>query len=75
MKGIAIAVLFVYVVGYAAFKERHSEIWAKDCKHYVIFPDTTAGKFAYYVWRPLTYIDASLFQTGIHIGPHQETST
>jgi hypothetical protein len=73
MKRVLIALLVVYFAGYAVFRTVNAETWAKDNQVYVIFPASTLGKAAYYVWRPLSYLDARLTGMGFHIGPHQET--
>jgi hypothetical protein len=73
MRRILLALLVVYFGGYVAFRTVNAETWAKDNQVYVIFPDTSFGKLAYYVWRPLSYVDALLTGMGFHIGPHQET--
>jgi hypothetical protein len=75
VKRVLIIAVVMYVAGYAVFRQSNTEIWAKDGKAYVIFPNTAVGKLAYYTWRPLSYLDSSLFQTGFHIGPHQDIST
>ena len=66
-----LAAAALYVGGYVAFRQAKTEIWARDGRSYVIFPEG-AGYFLYYLWRPLSYIDGRLTGTGAHIGPHRE---
>ncbi len=67
-----ILVLFVLYAGsYLAFRATHVEVWEKDQKSYVIFPEG-AGMALYYLWRPLAYIDGAATGIGFHIGPHRE---
>jgi hypothetical protein len=73
VKRIILALLVMYIGGYFAFRSTNAETWAKDNQVYVIFPDTSLGKIAYYIWRPLTYIDAAALGMRFHIGPHQDT--
>ena len=63
-----LAVFGIYAGSYLIFRAKHVEVWDRDGKPYVIFPE---GKMAtYYAYRPLTYIDAKCTGMGFHIGPH-----
>ena len=64
-------VMAVYCVGYLAFRKARAEVWPKDGQTYVIFPEQ-GGLALYYLWRPLSYLDARLTGTRTHIGPHRE---
>ncbi len=66
---IAIGALALYLLGYAVFRQTHTEIWEKDKQSYVIFPSHMT--MLYYLWRPLSYIDESATGMKSHIGPHQ----
>jgi len=58
-----------YVGGYIAFRLSAVERWMMDGADYVIFSQDQA--YLYYLWRPLTYVDAILTGMRFHIGPHQ----
>lgn len=60
----------VYVVSYAVFRQANIEVWEKDKKEYVIFP--VSLPVLYYIFRPLTYVDAAATGMRFHIGPHRE---
>ena len=60
----------LYVASYAAFRQTHIEVWAKDKAAYVIFPESAVGKSLYYFWRPLSYADGMASGVRFHIGPH-----
>ena len=53
------------------FRQTHVEVWAKDKRAYVIFPDSGLGRALYLGWRPLSYADGAITGTGAHIGPHR----
>ena len=66
---IALAVLLVaYLGSYVCFRVMHVERWQRDGRDYVIFPESSA---VYYLYRPLTYLDAQLTGMRFHIGPHR----
>jgi hypothetical protein len=66
----SLAILIVlYVVAYVVFRQLSIEVWAKDQRAYVIFPEKAAWTF--YLFRPLTYVDAALTGMRFHIGPHR----
>jgi hypothetical protein len=65
---IIVALLLVYVGSYVCFRTMHIERWERDGREYVIFPRSTA---VYYLYRPLTYLDAQLTGMRFHIGPHR----
>jgi D-alanyl-lipoteichoic acid acyltransferase DltB (MBOAT superfamily) len=64
---LACGLLICYAGSYLAFKATHTEVWSRDDQIYVIFPD----RLSYYVFRPLTYLDARLTGMRFHIGPHR----
>lgn len=59
----------VYVISYLVFRNAHIEVWEKDGRRYVIFPIELT--WAYYLYRPMTYLDSQLTEMRFHIGPHQ----
>jgi hypothetical protein len=65
---IAIGVLIAYVGSYAGFRASHIERWDRDGMDYVIFPKNPT---LYYLYRPLTYLDARITGMRFHIGPHR----
>lgn len=60
----------VYALGCVAFHQTHIEVWAKDQKAYVIFPQGTVDQVLYYGWRPLCLLDGVATGMRLHIGPH-----
>ncbi|MFY8036808.1 MAG: hypothetical protein ACOVMQ_06555 [Cyclobacteriaceae bacterium] len=68
IKLTAVVVLF-YLVSYVAFRNTHIEVWQKDGKRYLIFPNDQI--WIYYFYRPLTYFDGKITSLQFHIGPHQ----
>jgi hypothetical protein len=65
-----LVVLLLYVGGYIAFRQTHAEVWDRDKRAYVIFPESY-GRPLYYAWRPLAYLDAAITGMQHHIGPHR----
>ncbi len=66
---IAFAVLFTtYGLSYFLIRQTKQEIWERDGKIYVIFPE---DKFLYYLYRPLSLIDEKITGIGFHIGQHR----
>lgn len=59
----------VYVLSYLIFRSTHIETWDKDGNRYVIFPKGQI--WVYYLYRPLTYLDAKMTTMRFHIGPHE----
>ncbi len=59
-----------YIGSYVNFRNHHIEIWEQDNQTYVIFPKNNV--IIYYMYRPLTYIDAKLTGMRFHIGSHRE---
>ena len=71
MKRLAIAavlLIVVYLGSYLLFRATHIERWERDDRDYVIFPQSPA---VYYLYRPLTYLDARWTGMRFHIGPHR----
>ncbi len=64
-----LVVSVLYVGTYVWFRSSHVEVWERDGKPYVIFP--IEQRYAWYLYRPLTYLDAFLTGTRFHIGPHR----
>ena len=60
----------LYSLSYLGFRASNIEIWEKNGKQYVIFPEKPL--VVYYFYRPLSYIDAKATGVGAHIGDHQE---
>jgi len=67
MAGFLLAV-GVYAGGYVWFRNAHVEVWNESGRPYVIFPK--GNPIAYYLFRPLTYVDGRITGMGFHIGPH-----
>lgn len=67
--GISI-VAFFYILSYVIYRNNRIEIWSKNEKSYVIFPQNQ--KWIYYLYRPLSYVDGKITGMRFHIGPHQE---
>jgi hypothetical protein len=65
---LLVALVIVYIGSYAWFRSSHVERWDRDGRDYVIFPQQPA---LYYLYRPLTYLDARLTGMRFHIGPHR----
>ena len=71
MKRIVTAALFllaVYVGSYIWFRMTHIERWQRDGRDYVMFPKSPT---VYYLYRPLTIVDARVTGMRFHIGPHR----
>ena len=70
MRKFLLFLALLYVGGYPAFRQTHTEFWDKDKASNVIFPEGDVGRALYYGWRPMSYLDGQLTATGAHIGPH-----
>lgn len=68
MKKIIIILFGVYLLSYAAIRVLNAETWEKDQQVYVIFPKSPIA--IYYLFRPLSYLDAKVTGMKFHIGPH-----
>ena len=66
---IVIAAL-LYIGSYIVFRQFRTEIWERDKQAYVIYPEGY-GRALYYLWRPLSYLDAVATDMRHHIGPHR----
>jgi hypothetical protein len=64
----AIILFTLYFIGYIWLRQTHTEIWEKDGKPYVIFPE---NKILYYFFRPLSFIDKQVTGIDFHIGQHR----
>jgi hypothetical protein len=58
----------IYLSGYILIRQTRQEIWERDGKTYVIFPD---NKVFYYLYRPLSITVGKLTGIGSHIGEHK----
>jgi hypothetical protein len=67
---LAILALALYIVTYVIFRQTNTEVWERDQRAYVIFPEGY-GVALYYLWRPLLYVDGALTSMRFHIGPHR----
>jgi hypothetical protein len=54
---IVLLVAAVYIGTYICLRTSHVDRWDRDVHNYVILPES---RLIYYVYRPLTYIDAHL---------------
>ena len=68
MRKLILFGVLLYVVGYSVFRITQVETWAEDGNAYVIFPEDSLA--IYYLFRPLTHVDAFLTGMRFHIGPH-----
>ena len=59
----------MYVGTYIWLRALRVEGWDRDGHDYVVLPQSS---LVYYVYRPLTYIDAQLTGLRFHIGRHRE---
>ena len=64
-----IFVFLLYFFSYIWIRRTHTEIWEKDGKAYVIFPENRV--YLYYFYRPLSYVDGRITGIGFHIGQHR----
>lgn len=64
----AILLFSLYFLSYIWLRQSHSEIWEKDGKTYVIFPE---NKVLYILFRPLSYVDNKITGIDFHIGQHR----
>lgn len=69
MKWILIALIGLYLVGYAVLRTINAEVWDKDGQTYVLFPENAV--VLYYLYRPMTYADGAVTGMRFHIGPHR----
>jgi hypothetical protein len=60
----------LYIGSYIVFRQIRTEIWERDKQAYVIYPEGY-GRSLYYLWRPLSYLDAITTGMRHHIGPHR----
>lgn len=65
---IIIILCLVYISGYVLIRQTRQEIWERDGKTYVIFPD---DKVFYYLYRPLSIFDEKVTGIKFHIGQHR----
>lgn len=70
MKRVAIILAvfaLVYLGSYIFVRQTYVEVWERDSNAYLLFPNT----FLYYLYRPLSLVDAKVSGLRFHIGPHQ----
>ena len=66
---IGMLIIFsLYFLGYIWLRQTHTEVWEKDGKVYLIFPE---DKILYHIFRPISYIDGKITGVGFHIGQHR----
>lgn len=65
---VTAALFLIYGLGYIFIRQTRQEIWERDGKIYVIFPE---DKILYYLFRPLTIIDEKVTEMNFHIGQHR----
>jgi hypothetical protein len=65
---VVIAIVIAYPGSYLICRSMWVERWDQDGHDYVIFPTST---ILYYLYRPLTYVDARFTGMRFHIGPHR----
>ena len=65
---VTMALLTAYLISYTIFRFNHFEFREQDKQLYIIFPEDKP--VLYYLYRPLSYIDAKMNNTGVHIGQH-----
>ncbi len=63
-----IVIFIIYCLGYIFLRQTRQEIWERDGKTYVIFPE---DKILYYLYRPLSMIDEKITGIRFHIGQHR----
>jgi len=64
----AIVLFSLYFLSYIWLRQSRSEVWEKDDRTYVIFPE---NKVLYYFYRPLSYVDNKFTEIDFHIGAHR----
>ena len=69
---LTIVGMILYFGGYIALRSMATEVWDKDGRTYVIFPEDPI--MLYNLYRPLSIIDEKLTGMGAHIGPHETDS-
>jgi hypothetical protein len=63
----ALFIAAIYLGSYFIVRATYAEVWSKDGRAYVLFPNS----LIYYLYRPLSYLDATLTEMRFHIGAHQ----
>jgi len=63
-----IVIFIIYCLGYIFLRQTRQEIWERDGKTYVIFPE---DKILYYLYRSLSMIDEKITGIRFHIGQHR----
>ena len=61
--------LLLYLLSYLGLRVGLNQRWQQDGQDYVIFPQSPIA--IYYIYRPLSWLDAKLTGQRFHIGPHR----
>ncbi|MDZ4287952.1 MAG: hypothetical protein U0984_08330 [Prosthecobacter sp.] len=61
--------LMLYVLGYLGIRFGGMQRWERDGQNYVTFPASPIA--LYYLYRPMSWLDAKLTGQRFHIGPHR----
>jgi len=64
---IVAALVVLYLGAYAAYRAKHLEVWQADGRAYVMF----GSRVAWYLFRPVSRLDASATGMRFHLGPHR----
>lgn len=59
----------LYAAGYIVFRQAHAEVWSRDQRSYVMYPQSPG--FWYFLFRPAAYLDERLTGMRSHRGPHR----
>src|SRR5712691_12190476 len=65
---VGVAVV-LYVAAYAGYRTMRTQVWAEDGRPYVI----VSSRAVWYLFRPLTRLDAAATGMGSHLGPHRDS--
>src|SRR3989441_6351132 len=65
---VGVAVV-LYVAAYAGYRTMRTQVWAEDGRPYVI----VNSRAVWYLFRPLTRLDAAATGIGSHLGPHRDS--
>jgi|SRR5438128_2874446 len=65
---VGVAVV-LYIAAYAGYRTMHTEVWAEDGRPYVI----VGSRALWYLFRPLTRLDAATTGMGSHLGAHRDS--
>jgi hypothetical protein len=68
VRNVAILLFGLYLAAYLVLRQTQAEVWNQDGQTYVIFPRDAV--WTYYLFRPLSLLDATVTGMRFHIGPH-----